>query len=140
MGCNNILRESWAEYVGWELTEAYYAKQNRARPSYSTISGCNNQLWKKTDKREKDNGTYSPLFTDLSDNYNQRDDGVEYPNDMISDVPYSFIHELSRAGNWDNFKEELQRGVGLGYFTQAQHDEFIADYDYWRAHHTLHWW
>jgi hypothetical protein len=94
---SNMIRESWASYVGWSVGEAYYASIGYVKPAndYSTITGNHQQLWDANDKKDND----TPIFVDLVDNYNQRtqntsstsDDALYLPNDILS-LPIEQAH------------------------------------------------
>ena len=127
MEYNNILRESWASYVGWELTHAYYKSFGWQKRPEENISGCAAQGW------EKGGRDSSPLFADLKDDYNQRygPDRKVYPNspnDYIYIDPL-LINELGKVGNWSNFKTQLKKHLVDRGYSSRDFDQFIVFYD-----------
>ncbi len=141
-----LLNESWANYVGWELCRAYYKSlgwreqfqdptenvwDEIETPTPIGISYEARQNWQKTDRR-KENGLYSPLFVDLRDGFNQRLNigGDVYPDDVVNDLDYLIINELGKIANWPHFKQELRK-----YLSESDYNTFIADFDWWQAHH-----
>ncbi len=120
MKYNNTLRESWASYVGWELSRHYYTSLRWVEPSpsditYSDFSGEARQGWKRTDRKgvKKDCGEYSPLFVDLRDDHNQRHHPWEnaysiYLDDDVSGISYTTINKIAaEANNLDDFRSIL---------------------------------
>lgn len=155
-GTRALLRESWADYVGWELCESYYQSLGRHRAPQTDprfrpdipgcdISGCAEQDWYYS---QKENSTYSSLFVDLRDKFNQcqwvRDNRdpysiLLYPYDEISNVPYIAINRLAKeSAHWNNsndgFKQKLAQYIGV-YFTKGEYDSFVMT---WNGYFLLH--
>lgn len=91
LATDDILLESWASYVSWHIGEEYYKSIGWVKLSPdSDITGNARQGWRWDDKNYSDLYSYSPLFVDLIDDYNQRNiigghGGyyTYYPNDGI---------------------------------------------------------
>lgn len=82
---DSLIVESFASYVGWYVGEQYYLSKGFVKPNPGyIINRQSRQSWEpySTDK-------YTPLFVDLTDNYNQAN-----LNDTISDVPVSVINGM----------------------------------------------
>ena len=79
---DNLLRESFASYVGWNVGDEYYTSKGYVLLPGSYLNWQNRQEWVP---HTGDN--YSPIFVDLTDDYNQ-------PNltDTITGVPASVIN------------------------------------------------
>ncbi len=125
------LKEAWASYAGWEMTELYYEVFGRARTPfttiYSDITGQARQAW-------QDGGSeYGPRFVDLQDDFNQRTciyGGPTYPNDAIKNVPHYVLDRIARESTiWGNCKPILQEYVGM-YYTQTEFNNYCEFYNY----------
>lgn len=128
-----LLAESGASFVGWFLGEAYY-KSLRWSPSSAAqdITGQARQSWTKYDTK------YSPLFVDLSDNYNQRTNYLSVPTDDLYGLPLALIWSaLIESKNWTQCRQILQSYVNIFHpgssYTSPELNAYIADYDYWFA-------
>jgi hypothetical protein len=143
-GFNNTLRglkESFAPYVGWYLGEAYYASIGWIRPSDSSyrqngnITRDSRQDWVRI--IPKGNlGEYTPLFIDLTDNYNQRTYYFsDVPNDTIDSVPASVIWNIiSTSTTWVQCRNKLEGYIGTGvgkYYTATEFENWIEDFEFW---------
>lgn len=123
---NMILIESFSSYVGWYLGEEYYKSLGWIHPGGDyRIAATARQTWTK-------NTTvpllrYSPLFIDLTDNYNQSYDYPNTPNDNIKNVPSSTIWEIiTSSQTWTQCRPQIERCAG-GY---PSFDDWISHFDY----------
>jgi hypothetical protein len=88
---SKVIYESWAQAVEWALTNDEYHLQGN---KYGVTMAINynheggNQTWTKS----LENWEYSPIFIDLIDNYNQREMGSIYPNDLITGFSLSYLN------------------------------------------------
>ena len=132
-----MIKESWARFTGWYLTNLAYKGWGYTK---SSDLGDNAQDWESTwDKKDR---WYSPLFIDLFDDSNQRakfkkdnpgDQGyVCFPDDIIKNVPVMTIQYLAfNSYALKSFKERASYFFGRDY-TKAQFDQFMSVYDeYW---------
>ncbi|MDR1671218.1 MAG: hypothetical protein LBR57_01720 [Alistipes sp.] len=127
--------ESFASYSGWYQCEEYYKALGWARFSPRTdISENAQQIWRKTFDNVRE--YYSPLFVDLTDNYNQFDD-YNGPNDNIKDVPATAVWNLALTCNtWAQYRAKLESYIGT-YYTDTQFNDWITDFDYYCENHNL---
>lgn len=127
---HKFIRESWASYAGWHMGYLYYSKLGWLPKSIDEdITGQSRQEWQKTLSTQL--AFYSPLFVDLSDDYNQYTTYTLYNSDPISKVPVSVIMEIANEPlTWADCRSKIQSYVGV-YYTSAQFNTFIAPYDYW---------
>ncbi len=133
---HNFLRESFAEYVGWYEGEAYYLSKGWIKP-YSSydITTCAAQSWWKTDAGNL--SWYSPLFVDLTDDYNQRLWGTYYPNDELINLhPGAIWHIIENSTSWTQCRQLISQYASPQFtnYTLAQFEEYIKDFDYWFTH------
>ena len=124
---NNLIRESYAEYVGNYLCDRYYTLLGWSNPnSHTNYTGCAAQFWTKTG-----DNVYSPLFVDLFDNYNQSSISSIYNNDSINGFSHGIVRQISaNCKTWSDVKNVLDDYVGV-YYTQGQYNEYVAPYEYW---------
>jgi hypothetical protein len=130
---HRLLQESFASYVGWYLTEKYYAElgYEKADPTRD-ISDQARQFWKMT--RTGDMGYYSPFFVDLVDNFNQ---GSHYPgngynSEEVKGAPYSVIMKMVRESiDWASAKSILRMEPTL---VSQDLETFLTPYEYWFTH------
>ncbi len=135
MEYNNILRESWASYVGWELCNAYYVSRGLPLPHQEndiTKNAC--QDWKKTGE----DYVYSPLFVDLRDTYNQRGGhyGWSCNNDTVANIDYNCINRIAReAENLNDVEAILGEyfNPGRPYLGVVVAREYLAPYREWQT-------
>ncbi len=129
-----FLSEAFSGYIGWYLTHEYYKLQGRtAAPGEDlTDNGMYGNARQEWDKYSSNN--YTPLFVDLTDNYNQC--AVSYPdrpNDNITNVPASVIWStITTINSWTQCRSKLQgySGTGTGkHYTTAQFAEWIDAFD-----------
>ncbi|MDR2936399.1 MAG: hypothetical protein LBU80_03550 [Rikenellaceae bacterium] len=124
---DRFLQESFASYVGWYLTEDYYAKLGYVKIRGEDISGQARQSWQKT--TTGDWGCYSPLFVDLVDDFNQASNygNPTYNHDEIKGLHYSVIMKIAReSSNWTSCKGILREAL-----TGSDLNTFLEPYDYW---------
>ncbi len=129
MEYNNILRESWAAYVGWEVGKSYYKSLGWREPTgpYSSSSRYERIAQDKQGWHSKGDD-YTPLFIDLIDRHNQYGvyNDANYPQDYISIEDeieegdfYVLINRLGKdAKTLDDFKRML-----TAYFGGHQGDD-----------------
>lgn len=85
---SDIIYESWADCVEWYLTRIEYNYLGNQDYDVPPGDGDNNQDWTTNAGQ-----TYTPLFIDIIDNYNQINDFPNGPDDRIS---YSSIYTVER--------------------------------------------
>lgn len=129
---NSIIAESYASYISWRISHYYYnsvRELDNRMSSWDAIFGQSHQSWKKTDE-----SSYSPMFVDLYDDYNQGLNNSVYNFDSISFLPNSIIKSLAtNNSNWAQIKSQLQGYIGL-YFSQSDYNQYVAPYDYYLSH------
>jgi hypothetical protein len=129
---DRLLQESFASYIGWYLTDEYYADLGYTRSIEEDVSDQSRQFeWYQT--ITGDLGYYSPLFIDLTDNFNQKQyyPQSNYNYDEIKGVNYSIIDRIIKEStNWASCKSILMEYPDIA----AQGlDAFFAPYDNWYA-------
>lgn len=113
-----VLQVSWLDTSRWKSANCRNGKAglDKSRP-----------IWL--------NGEYSPLFIDLTDDYNQLADDVYYPDDEIKNVPASVIWSIvSTSESWTVYRWKLQSYVGTGagkYYTSTEFNNWIENFDEW---------
>lgn len=133
---HQLIKESFASYVGWHVGENYYSSLGYIKESSSyDLTNQNRQYWYPIRKHEYDNlKFYTPLFVDLIDTYNQGEG--KYSDQLIETVskfPHSIIRSIAiECTSWSSIRAKLQQYVGV-YYTQDQFDEYCMPYDYWFA-------
>jgi len=125
------IRESWAVGVEWRITSLEY--RSRGIANYGTenyeISASYPldrayQYWTRNL-----NATYTPLFIDLLDNFNQSSGDSSLPNDPITGytllgIESTFLkHTYGLSSLSNNLKAHKPAGI-----TDAQIDLFISNY------------
>ena len=137
---HNFLRESYASYVGWFLEQGYYKSLGWIHPGGNPGISLSNarQGWTKNTNGYSGwshYGWYSPLFVDLTDDYNQSTVDSTLPYDEIKNVPPSVIWSIiSTNTNWVQCRSKLQSYIGT-YYTATEFNQWIADFDYWVANY-----
>jgi hypothetical protein len=119
-----FLRESFASYAGWYLGLEYYKTQGWIHPDGNPqIVGSSQQDWQKTDTGNL--SWYSPLFIDLTDNYNQAAAlGSYFPNDNIQGVSASNVwNMITTSTSWTQIKPKIVAYVGSS--------GWIDNFQYW---------
>ncbi len=136
-----FLRESFACYAGWYVGENYYRSVgwNGGVPDDITYYNRQND-WTKY--YPNDSGYYSPLFIDLTDDYNQRFFlGTTYPQDFMVGVPASAIWDIiSTNPDWTpTFRQMLSNCVNTyTNNTVTEFDNWFFDFEEWaRTHQPL---
>lgn len=90
---NELLRESYASFIGWYLGEQYYISKGYVQPiTYPYVNDNWCQLWQGTEATPY--YWYSPLFVDLVDDFNQSDISSIYLNDDINEFDILDVEEL----------------------------------------------
>jgi hypothetical protein len=139
----DLLKESWASYVGWYLGELYYSKLGYTEPMingliydhtndyYQGLTGQARQYWERTHTEEQ-NGNYSPLLIDLIDDFNQAVHGSGTLNyDAVSNIPRAVIYKIANeARTWEDCRNILDNYIGT-YYTSSEFAEFVYPYDFY---------
>ncbi|MDR2911508.1 MAG: hypothetical protein LBV47_09150 [Bacteroidales bacterium] len=135
---HTFLYESFACYASWYLGHEYYKSLGWVSPypSYDITTRNARQAWEKIDAMgNTGQGEYSPLFVDLTDNYNQGTNNTYRPNDNIQGVLPSVVWSIaSTSYTWTQCRAKLLSYAGTGtgkYYTTAQFNEWIAAFDNW---------
>lgn len=136
-----IFKESFASYSGWFLGEAYlstlgWVNNPTYYPEYEDVTRQGQQGWYYM--YDEEYAWYSPLFIDLTDDYNQYDLDTLNPDDEITGVPASVIWDIiTNTTTWEECKSQLRSYIGT-YYTQAELNNNIFQFEVWFAtHHTL---
>lgn len=120
-----LIHDSYASFIGYHLSRKYYTTKGLylAPFYYETFNQQCRQWWPLSSE-----DIYSPLFIDLSDDFNQNVYRPFYVIDTISGVP---IYEIDRLGifikSLSEFITNSAYMVNL-YFTQAQLDVLLLNY------------
>ncbi len=130
---NSFLKESFASYVGWYLVQEYYESLGWVNPGGNPSLASNDarQSWTKTTDStfggRFNDGYYSPLFVDLTDNYNQKTSPTSSrPNDNLSGVPPQIIwYFISTSSNYSQVRQKIVAQVGR----HPDFDEWIQNFD-----------
>lgn len=115
---SNLLVESFASYVGWSVGTDYYTSKGFVLPyPPAFINWQNRQFW------TPGSSSYSPIFVDLTDTYNQ-----PYINDPISGVPATIINQMATLRTTAlQCKNHMAAYIGT-YLTGAQLESYFAYY------------
>lgn len=128
---HKLIKESYASYVANYLCDRYYCLMgydNLAAPQ-TPHTGNSYQFWVKTGSSE-----YSPLFTDLFDDYNQNEDNDNRNIDTINGFSHTIVQTIAEdCSSWSGVKNILDNYIGV-FYTQSQYNDFIDPYDYWFSH------
>ena len=128
---SKVIYESWAEAVEWAFTNDEYNRYGVT--NYNHANG--HQRW----TRASSNWEYSPLFIDLTDDFNQRNGGTyygsyyspssDYPNDLIGGYTLSYINYniLDEAYGLSSLNSSLKNHKINGT-TNSQIDELLNLY------------
>ena len=119
------IHESWADAVEWRLTNHYYSNDL----GYNSYNHPGSQKWHPGTMTGGHTSCYTPLFIDLMDDINQRNDSIVYPNDMISGYTLQYIQNniLSTTYGLTSFRTALKNHKINGT-TDAQVDSLMALY------------
>lgn len=120
---SQLIRESFASYVGWHVGEVYYCPHlGYVKPSSNwneDITLNNRQNWVGTS-----GNCYSPMFVDLIDTYTQAG-----AYDYIEKVPHSVVLRIVQdCARWPNCKGVLSEYVNI-YYTDNVFRKFAAKYE-----------
>ncbi len=117
--------ESWADAVEWSLTNHYYNNDL----GHTNFQHPGSQTWHPGTMSGGHTKCYTPLFIDLMDDTNQRNDSIVYPNDMISGYTLQYIQNniLSTTYGLTSFRTALKNHKINGT-TDAQIDSLMAMY------------
>lgn len=116
------LAESWADGVAWHITRAVYSPSTN--PWEEVDNG--NQLMSLP------MGTYTPIFIDLMDNYNQIVQQLDRPNDQVSGFTINYLQNvlLQRPINWYMYRDYIQTNPPTSGVTDlAAGIQLFSDYD-----------
>ena len=116
---DDLICESFASYVGWSIGENYYVSKGFVKPYNSyAINWQNRQGWTPSS-----GSNYSPLFVDLTDDYDQ------YAlTDNITGVPASIIDAMvTSATNASQCKAYMSSYIGT-YLSYADWNTYFNYY------------
>ena len=122
-----LIKESYASFVSWYLTQEYYKSLGKPNQWHETRSS-----WEKTHTKDTEPpAKYSPLFIDMMDTANQRTSSYpNRPNDQVSGMTVDQIEAVVKASKtWDECRAELRSRIPSSQLPAF--DAYIADYDYW---------
>lgn len=115
---SDLLQESFASYVGWSVGEQYYISKGYVIPYGEHLNWQHRQDWIP---HSGDN--YSPLFVDLTDDYNQ-----SILIDAISGVPASIVDDMgAQCTSILQCKTHMSNYIGL-YLTTTQLNTYFSYY------------
>ncbi len=148
---DEFLKEAFACYVSWYLGQEYYKSVGWIHPGGDTmIVGDTYQTWYKTyDYSYIWNGKpffsnwYSPLFIDLTDNYNQGENNkypANYPNDKIQGIsPSSIWSIVTTSAYWNTGSQQQQYRQKIVDLVRAfpNYLNWIDDFDEWTRNHPV---
>lgn len=128
--CSSIQRmvkESFASYIGWLLGETYYLSKGYVRPFPGlTINMQDRQWWTPNSPffiDDPDSYYYTPLFIDLTDDYNQG-----CITDTISGVPASVIDDMGATCTTVSACKSFLLSYAGVYFTSSELNAYFAYY------------
>ena len=116
------LAESWADGVAWHITRTVYSPSTN--PWEEVDNG--NQLMSLP------MGTYTPIFIDLMDNYNQIVQQLDRPNDQVSGFTINYLQNVlqQRPINWYMYRDYIQTNPPTSGVTDlAAGIQLFSDYD-----------
>lgn len=123
----NLIKESFASYIGWYVGEQYYLSKGYVRPFPGfTINMQDRQEWYPDSPffiDDPDMYYYTPLFIDLTDDYNQG-----YITDTISGVPASVIDAMGASCTTVSACKSYLLSYTGTYFTSS---ELLAYFSYY---------
>jgi hypothetical protein len=133
---NGFIKESTASYIGWYLGEGYYKSIGWIKPigSNPDRTGNENQTWTRNSNSTSviglsvsNSGWYSPLYIDMTDDYNQGASNTSRPNDNITGVSASAIWNIISTSSdyWTQVRPKIVNLVG----TQPNFSEWIDNFD-----------
>ena len=124
---DNIVKESFASFVGWyNVFRYYYSLVGNNHYDVHSICTQGRQSW--TPDLSGSSVYYSPLFIDLFDNYDQSTVNTTFNVDLISNVPVPFIPSSALSSqSLQDVITILQSGIGTHY-SSAEFNTFIAPY------------
>ena len=117
------LAESWAQAVGWFITKQIYGPTNLDDTYFDFDSYQNLQI--------TDFGYYTPIFIDLTDNFNQN----LFPNNNLAPVDIANGYTLQQLQgfliaiptNWYMYRDYLENNSSNPTETSAV--QMFSDYD-----------
>lgn len=120
---HRLIQESYASYVGYYLGESYYESQGYTKTSINeNVTGQGRQGWVSP-------ATYSPLFVDLIDDYNQNEYYPSLSYDPIKNFPHSIIRTMAATcPDKNSIFSKLQEYVGI-YYTSSELTKFLEPYN-----------
>lgn len=116
---NQLMKESYATYVGWNCTRSFYA--SLGHNDYFTDLGY--QRW------TVGSSDYSPFFVDLIDTVNQSLWDDEYLVDNIAGVPHATIRSLISSYNSIEQCLPALRGLIGTYYTEADFNAYVSGFN-----------
>ena len=113
-----LLRESFASYVGWNVGEEYYTSKGYVLMSGTFLNWDHRQYW-----APHSSDYYSPIFVDLTDDYNQYN-----LTDTITGVPASVIDNMgAQCTSVLQCKTHMSNYVGT-YLTSSELNLYYSYY------------
>lgn len=121
---NRKLAESWAQMVGWQITRWVY-QMSPLNPGDDPEDYQNRTLSQIQNDPNFDR-SYTPLFIDLIDDFNQSTADIARPNDQASGYTLSQLEGflIHRPGNWYQYRDYLINNSQSGQTVQAATDLF----------------
>ena len=109
------IRESWADFASWKITTTIYMRLgNSGEPEYFIKNTYQDQKWDY-----KSGSSYSPLFIDLYDNYNQynKNNPTLYPNDKVYGFSIPLLDKnLCNFKNISDVEAFVKRSTNKPYY------------------------
>lgn len=122
-GIDGLITESWASYVGWHVGETYYKSLGHTIAPGTDITGQARQDW------YFGKNTYSPLFVDMVDDYNQHTSNTGYNYDIIKNTPHSAIkYIISNSSDWTSCRSLITINL-QGRYSPSVINQFLDYYE-----------
>ncbi|MGJ1206008.1 hypothetical protein [Sphingobacterium lactis] len=119
---SKMIAESWASAVAWYLVSKEYDRLNYSLKDKDLL---NKQDWTPHVK----NFSYSPIFIDLIDDYNQSDRNQKYPNDTVNGYTIGDLNNiLMDVRNLRHLKKEV-KSHKPSHVTDLQIDTLFLKYE-----------
>ena len=114
----DLLKESFASYIGWSVGEQYYTSKGYALSYGEHLNWQHRQEW-----TPNSGNIYSPLFVDLTDDYNQAN-----LTDTITGVPASVVNDMgTQCTTILQCKNHMSNYVGT-YLTTSELNLYFSYY------------
>ena len=118
-----MVKESFASFSGWYNAYIYYFSVVPGESSFRYFTTQHRQNW-----YSDNTDSYTPVFVDLSDIFNQYGSYNPAINDAISGVPVSTIIDYAfQAQSWSDVYSQMLLDVG-SFFSSTEFLDFTSAY------------